>query len=137
MKMMGNDSTRIRNTIPTHNTYGKAAFQMKITAILLMLLALFSPTTPAQDYSQLNLPEGAIARLGKGSVDVIQYSPDGTQLALVSSIGIWLYDTTTDRAVALFTGHTDRMLSVAFSPDGKVLASGSYDGTMLLWKVAD
>ena len=40
---------------------------MKITVILLMLLALFSPTTPAQDYSQLNLPEGAVARLGKGS----------------------------------------------------------------------
>ena len=40
---------------------------MKITMTLLTLLVLFLPTTPAQDYSQLNLPEGAIARLGKGS----------------------------------------------------------------------
>ena len=93
---------------------------MKIAATLLTLLALFSPTTPAQDYSQLNLPEGAVARLGKGRLTEIQYSPDGTRLA-----------------VALFTGHTARVVSVAFSTDGKMLASGSYDGTMLLWKVAD
>ena len=136
--MMGNDSTRIRNTMPAHNTYRKAAFQMKITAILLMLLALFSPTTPAQDYSQLNLPEGAVARLGKGRLAEIQYSPDGALgLQLPASIGIWLYDTTTNREVALLTGHTARVVSVAFSTDGKMLASGSYDGTMLLWKVAD
>ena len=110
---------------------------MKITMTLLILLVLFLPNALAQKYTQLNLPEGAIARLGKGSVDVIQYSPDGTQLALVSSIGIWLYDTTTNREVALLTGHTARVVSVAFSTDGKMLASGSYDGTMLLWKVAD
>ena len=59
------------------------------------------------------------------------------ELALVSSIGIWLYDTTTNREVALLTGHTARVVSVAFSTDGKMLASGSYGGTMLLWKVAD
>ena len=71
---------------------------MKITAILLMLLALFSPTTPAQDYSQLNLPEGAVARLGKGRFPEIQYSPDGTRLAVASTIGIWLYDTNESRS---------------------------------------
>jgi len=31
------------------------------------------------------------------------------------------------------TGHTEGVLSVAFSPDGSLLTSGSWDGTILMW----
>jgi WD40 repeat protein len=32
-------------------------------------------------------------------------------------------------------GHTDRVLSVSFSPDGNILASSSDDGTIMFWDV--
>ena len=108
---------------------------MKTIVALLVLFTLFPLYTFAQDSPQWHLPDGAKARLGKGRINEIRYSPDGTRLAVASAIGIWLYDTDTGAEVALLTGHTGEVLSVMFSPDGRTLAGGNWDGTIRLWDV--
>ena len=95
---------------------------LRFTIILLssFILFTFTPVSAAQiqDYSRLNLPDGAIARLGKGGVSYsdrgIAFSPDGNRLAVATSIGVWLYDAETFNEIALLTGHKDAVSSVEF-----------------------
>ena len=47
-----------------------------------------------------------------------------------------LWDTSTGENTFTLEGHTQAVWSVAFSPDGKQLASGSSDGTAKVWDVA-
>ncbi len=97
-----------------------------------------------ENYIENYLPKDAITRFGKGYVFDFAYSPDGTRLALASTIGIWLIDVTTGEEINLLTGHTGYVTghtyyarSVVFSPDGKTLASLSKgyrgDDTIRLW----
>ena len=124
---------------------------MNMRTVFSLLIALFLVSTLnittsfAQDSTQVNLPDGARARLGKGRIVQIAYSPDGSRLAVGSSIGIWIYDARTGAEMALIGGHTSYVESVAFSPDGTILATGTsntlagysggrnYIGTVRLW----
>ena len=96
----------------------------------------------AEDYTKWELPKAAKVRLGKGGINVMQFSPDGTLLAVGSNIGVWLYDAKTGKELTMFPGMCQ---SLAFSPDGRFLANGGgrygsggrFRGKELqLWEVA-
>ena len=87
------------------------------------------------DYTQRNLPERAKARLSKGRINGINFSPDGTQIAVASATGVWIYDVRTGAELALLTDHTSRTGEVVFSPDGRTLATG-LNSKILLWNTA-
>ena len=55
-----------------------------------------------KDYTQWELPKKAKARLGKGKVNGIKFTPDGTHLAVETAIGVWLYDANTGEETTLF-----------------------------------
>ena len=98
--------------------------------------------TAGGDHRTWHLPDGAIARLGKGRLSqaerAIALSPDGGKLAAVSSIGVWLYDVETLQPIAHFPTAENRFGSVVFSPDGtKVAASPEdQDPVTRIWDIA-
>lgn len=79
----------------------------------------------------------------QGPVSTLAFSSDGHRLATGShdnSIKLWDVESGSDSLtfarfseVLTLRGHEDAVVSVAFSPDGCCLASGSWDGTVKIW----
>ena len=69
----------------------------------------------------------------------LAFSPCGRYLAVgawwdgTRKVSIRLWDVATGENIATFWGHPTDVQCLAFSPDGAILASGSFDGTILLW----
>ena len=82
-------------------------------------------------------PKQPTARLGKGTISQIAYSPDGKLIGAAGSIGVWLYDAETMDEVGFLQSTPDHLTSLAFSTDGKTLAAGSYYKAVQLWNIEE
>jgi WD40 repeat protein/predicted Ser/Thr protein kinase len=64
-------------------------------------------------------------------------SPNGEHLALADSeFAVRLIHAATAQEVRKFRGHSARLCSVAFSPDGTRVASGDWSGTVHVWDLS-
>ena len=136
---------------------------MQKTLILILVIGFAICVVPqntsaqdTQDWHLWGLPEGTKARFGSGTITGgFASSHDGKRLAVPCSIGIWIYDTETDKPLNLLTPYTSEVssertvqdrkflwiftediggvLSVAFSLDDTLLASANYDKTVRVW----
>ena len=62
-----------------------------------------------------------------------RYLASGSWWAGTEKVSIRLWDIATCENIHTFWGHPTDVQDLAFSPDGALLASGSADGTILLW----
>lgn len=62
-----------------------------------------------------------------------QYLASGAWWWNTEKVSIRLWDVLTGENIATFWGHPTDVQDLAFSPDGTLLASASFDGTILLW----
>jgi RNA polymerase sigma factor (sigma-70 family) len=72
-------------------------------------------------------PDGKILASGGGEQG--PFKPEGNP----SAIRLW--DAATGKLLRILEGHQRPLLTSSFSPDGKILASGSFDQTIRLWDV--
>lgn len=99
------------------------------------IIASLLPRRILPENSQWHLPKDKSAVLNTSGINDVQYSPDGTHLAVASSVGIWLYNMNSEEEPALLTTDIPGVFSVSFSPDGQTLASGDNDGLVRLWNI--
>ena len=92
-----------------------------------------------EDYMEMNtmkFHELAKAHLGKKPIYDIQFSQDGTRIAVASGIGICIYDGITGRELFLLAEHKRNVTTIIFNLNGCQLTSVSAaDSIICLWDV--
>ena len=84
-------------------------------------------------YHRWELPEGAKMRLGKGRINDMKFSPDGTRFAVSTGIGVWIYDARTGTEISLSKGERQEIVGVAFTENGNSIIGANSEGEILKW----
>ena len=99
-----------------------------------------SPTStspPAPSPTSTLIPDDSsliteLVRLGHGTTNHIEYSPDGSILAVAGSLGMWLYEPSTGEPQS-FLEMDEPVTCVAWLPNGQALAFGTVGGRVWTW----
>ncbi|MCH8830288.1 MAG: WD40 repeat domain-containing protein, partial [Planctomycetes bacterium] len=100
----------------------------QLTSALPRIIA--APTTSALSASTVS-----------GGLQVLALSADGKTVAVAGATNgrptILVRDVATGRLLNTLLGHTGAVKALAFRPDGRLLVSGSADGTARIWDLSD
>ena len=91
-------------------------------------------TQTNSDVTTWDLPEGAIARLGRGIIADLAFSPDGESLAVATTMGCWLYELPTMKPIALWETERGMVSTISFSPNGQWIATSNWDSIIKVWE---
>lgn len=82
------------------------------------------------------LPEGAIARFGKGIPKFNEIlAPGGTYFAVATRMGLWWYEMSSKPPIALWETERGLIASAHFSPNGEWIAIANWDGILKVMDV--
>jgi WD40 repeat protein len=89
---------------------------------------------PYTDKARQESP-GFFSVVQKGWANAVSFSKDGRYLAGIGATTIRIWEVATGRIYQTITPAARGIYSIAFSPDGKVIATGNADGIVNLWAV--
>ena len=121
--------------------------QAFLAFLLALIVGLASATVLAVRASQQAAHQRDVVALGQLISESENLGGTDPAISALLSIAAWRIDPSSAAryamlaaaarpAIVVFSGYNDTVLSVAFSPDGKTLASGSGDGTVRLSNLA-
>ena len=71
-----------------------------------------------------------------GKFSVLAFTPSGRYVAASEGASVTVWNVETGQSVQSFVGHSDLVTAIAFNEQRELAATGSWDGTTRLWRMA-